>query len=82
MRHHLTKGATAMIFEIGDQVKYSGGWGSDAPVFCTITGTGWNKGQRVYDNNLGNWGYAHQYTLVKAAPDPTKLEPIYISGSA
>ena len=50
-------------FEVGDKVLYSGAWGRDDPLETTITGKDFCdlKGEMVYDNDLGRWGYDFQY---------------------
>lgn len=39
---------------IGDRVMYSGAFGSNRAVPCTITGYGTKNGRVVYDNDLGH----------------------------
>ena len=52
-------------FNIGDEVWYRPSWGRKPPVLGVITGTGFEKGERVYDVSLDNgrfcWGYEDQF---------------------
>lgn len=47
-------------FQIGDQVMWSGGWGSRAPVPARIFGLGEKNGKPVYDLDNGHWAYEYQ----------------------
>jgi len=56
-------------FNIGDEVWYRPSWGRKPPVLGVITGTGFEKGKRVYDVDLDvpeertrcKWGYEDQF---------------------
>ncbi len=68
-------------FKIGDRALYAGAWGLHPPRQCRITGIGENKGRLVYDNNLGHWGYAEQYTPVTEADALLSSKPaMYLGG--
>jgi hypothetical protein len=48
-------------FKRGDEVYYSGGWGSGGWERTKITSIGVKNGQTVYSNDLDHWGYEYQY---------------------
>lgn len=52
-------------FTIGQKVLYRGAWGTYSPRLCTITGKGEKNDCTVYENDLGQWGYAYQYEPVR-----------------
>ena len=47
-------------FQIGDQVMWSGGWGTRAPKLATIVDLGEKNDEPVYDLDNGHWAYEYQ----------------------
>ena len=47
-------------FQIGDQVMWSGGWGTRAPKLATIVNLGEKNDEPVYDLDNGHWAYEDQ----------------------
>ena len=47
-------------FQIGDQVMWSGGWGTRAPKLATIVDLGEKNDEPVYDLDNGHWAYEDQ----------------------
>lgn len=51
---------TEYKFQIGDQVMWSGGWGTRAPKLATIVDLGEKNDEPVYDLDNGHWAYEDQ----------------------
>ena len=47
-------------FEVGQEVMWSGGWGTRAPQPAKIIDTGEKNDQPVYDLDNGHWAYEYQ----------------------
>lgn len=47
-------------YEIGQEVMWSGGWGTRAPQPAKIIDKGDKNGQPVYDLDNGHWAYEYQ----------------------
>ena len=66
------RGRDEAKFQLGDEVWYRPSWGRKPPVLGVITGTGFEKGERVYDVRLdfglahtrSRWGYADQFSAL------------------
>lgn len=68
MKVNLQEMAESAGRQVGDWVMFRGAWGTQPPVECKVTGIGEKNGRLVYDNSLGLWGYADQYTSVANLP--------------
>lgn len=47
-------------FEVGQQVMWSGGWGTREPKLATIVDKGEKNDRPVYDLDNGHWAYEYQ----------------------
>ena len=47
-------------YKIGQQVMWSGGWGTQAPKPAKIVDMGEKNNQPVYDLDNGHWAYGYQ----------------------
>lgn len=47
-------------YEVGQQVMWSGGWGTEAPKLAKIVDVGEKNGQPVYDLDNNHWAYEYQ----------------------
>jgi hypothetical protein len=47
-------------FQIGQQVAWSGGFGTQTPRLATVVDIGEKNGKPVYDLDNGHWAYGYQ----------------------
>jgi hypothetical protein len=61
---HEMKHEMEYTFEVGQEVMWSGGWGTQPPKAATIVGIGEKSGRAVYDLSNGHWAYDYQLQVI------------------
>lgn len=52
-------------YQVGQEVMWSGGWGTQAPKPAKIIDIGEKNGKPVYDLHNGHWAYEYQLKEVR-----------------